>query len=195
MNCLVKNDEYFIKYISYECERIDKFKAIESKCKNDDQKQKCYTTISYLYKNIIYCMCSLNKQKNEFKKELDGYYLYTEKILDKLLESEKIDYLAIKYIFDNSSEANYENLIKQLNLMKDFKIYNELFKYASSNNCENEIKVFMNEKWYDLCSDFSWYESHKNNNDTYVGYFSFVASAIIKHNKIDSKNIKYIIKF
>jgi hypothetical protein len=57
---------------------------------------------------------------------------------------------------------------------------------------KNEFIEFMDNQWYDTCKDCSFYDSHKNDQKTYTGYWCWLAAAIIKMKSIKDISGKYI---
>ena len=52
-----------------------------------------------------------------------------------------------------------------------------LDKVFSTSDKETALLEYL-DGWYKNHSEYSWYDSHKSNTDTYSGYWSFEATAI-----------------
>ena len=187
---------YFEGYIENEKTRIDHFQSLLSDCKTDVQVQKCNLFLFNLYKNVIYCRCSLKKIESvqfndEFYAEVKEFLALYKKLSTLLPESEIIDALAIDYLFSNQTDAAFNVFYSKLKELSRFDVYREIYSLTPS-----ELATFMKERWYSMCGteDFPWYDSHLNEHDTFVGYFSFVASAIAKKNALPANTINFLIE-
>jgi hypothetical protein len=186
----------FEGYIENEKTRIDHFQSLLSDCKTDVQVQKCNLFLFNLYKNVIYCRCSLKKRhfvqfNDEFYAEVKEFLALYKKLSTILPESEIIDALAIDYLFSNQTDAAFNAFYSKLKELSRFDVYREIYSLPPS-----ELATFMKERWYSMCGteDFPWYDSHLNEHDTFVGYFSFVASAIAKKNALPANTINFLIE-
>lgn len=191
------NKDYFINYIANEEKRIEKFLSFLDRCVTEEQKSKCYMTLLNLYKNVIYCYCSLSDFSESFQKVVKAYLDCFSKVRNNLYPSEIIDGLAIEYLFSEGQDKLYESIIEELKANTDCNVYKYFVELIENEKINEDLNVnlrkFMNEIWYTSCEDFPWYDCHKLNNETYVGYFSFIASSIIKKYNLDKKDINFIV--
>jgi len=70
-------------------------------------------------------------------------------------------------------------------------IYNDLKIIIDEKNPIKQlqkIEVYLKSKWYKLHKDCSWYDTH--NTETYVGYWSFEAGAVVKILRLDDTELK-----
>ena len=72
------------------------------------------------------------------------------------------------------------------------KVYKEFVRVLKSENVADSLQDFMNNEWYGLCAEFPWYNTE--NTDSFVGYWSLVATAIAKAKMIDVTHIDFIPK-
>ncbi len=194
MNYLFKDKSYFENYIKNEQKRIKKFEVIKSKCKNKEQIDRCNLSLMNFYKNLIYCMCSIDIREEEFSKIVNSYLTLFDLVKKIATKSEYIDSLAIRYIFVDSSETMFNDFQNSLKELSSYDPYKSFVDLLSKDNIQETFQSFMNERWYCQCIDYSWYDSHLRDNDTYVGYISFIGSAIAKKYDLNISNIKYVIK-
>ncbi|MBR5313984.1 MAG: DUF1911 domain-containing protein [Clostridia bacterium] len=187
---------YFEKYVKNERTRIDRFSSLLSECKTDVQAQKCNLILLNLYKNIIYCKCSLKKYfsvqfNDEFYANVKNFLLLSKKLSDVLPKSEIIDSMAIDYLFSSRTDDAFKAFYDKLKELSELDGYREIYSLPSS-----ELAAFMENSWYSKCAagDFPWYDSHLSKFETFVGYFSFVASAIAKKNALPVNTINFLIE-
>lgn len=188
---------YFNEYVTNEKNRIIKFSEFREKCTTDEQAQKCDLFLFHLYKNIIYCKCSL-KQCNiefddEFNETIKKYLALSTNLKTILADYDVIDSLAINYLFGSKSDDAFDTFFCELSKLTKYEVYNNIYKISQGENAAKNLATYMNTKWYDNCFEFPWYNAHTSNNKTYVGYFSFTASAIAKKQNIDINDIKFLI--
>jgi hypothetical protein len=50
----------------------------------------------------------------------------------------------------------------------------------------------MENLWYSTCEEFSWFDTHKSKENVYMGYWSWLAAAIIKKKGIKVEKMKYV---
>ena len=84
-----------------------------------------------LYKNIIYCKCTLKKYFNvEYDSDFDNtvkeYIRLVTNLKHLLPECEKIDYLAIDYLFSDGSDSAYDAFYAKLKELSEYSVYRNL---------------------------------------------------------------------
>lgn len=194
MSYLFKDKSYFVNYINDEQKRIEKFEDIRSKCTNKDQIDRCNLFLLNYYKNLIYCMCSIGTREEVFLKTVNFYLELFDSVKDIVPKSEQIDSIAIRYLFIDNSDTIFNDFHNKLVEIASYEPYKYFLDLLSKKNIQASFQSFMNDKWYELCIDYPWYNSHLRNNNTYVGYISFVGSAIARKYDLDISNIKYVVK-
>lgn len=212
MRDIVKNEEYFLKCISYEKDRIIKFSQALKSIETDNIKGR-YNALIYL----------ANFNKNLFKlsysigESIEGIYSYYEEWIKYYSEVcteydgiyDVIDILSIATFYKNRKtefERYLITIIHKINLndgmlnlcLKHLDLdYKEatksklpyLNKLLESDN-KVEILKSIPKEWYEFHKDAYWYNSHKSKNDTYCGYWSFDLGAVVKILKLDDKVLK-----
>ena len=78
---------------------------------------------------------------------------------------------------------------------KDFMIpglYDELLSIINNKSEDSALKLesYLNNKWYSIHSDAAWHDTHKVNNNTYYGYWSFEAGAVAKLLQIEDDALR-----
>ena len=71
-------------------------------------------------------------------------------------------------------------------------IYDCLKEISESNQeiaCE-ELKEYLQTKWYEIHKECAWYDSHKSKQSIYYGYWSFEAGAVAKILGLDDSTLK-----
>ena len=81
--------------------------------------------------------------------------------------------------------ANRE-ISKDLLLPKFFGFLKECIE---TKNVEN-LKQYLDKKWYKSMKITYWYDNHKSSNDVHFGYWSFESGAIVKILGLDDSNLK-----
>ena len=209
-----KNDSYFNKYIEEQTKRIEKFKDTHVDGKAESSR---VVTLSNLYKDLIYAKysygCSISDIKSTVKEYLELLAANTTSISSY---NDMIDILSFIIVFrpdvketpilnyskyDDALVLSLKSYIKKntINVDGDKKLthpkeYKPFYDYLTDVIDEDEFKKFMDKEWYDSCTNCSWYNSHKRETDTYVGYWCWLAAAIckIKKNGIDNQYVPKI---
>lgn len=71
------------------------------------------------------------------------------------------------------------------------KPYENLNEYIEGVNKDvGLIEKYLKNYWYNAHADMAWYDSHKDKSDTYYGYWSFEAGAIVKILGLDDSSLK-----
>lgn len=107
---------------------------------------------------------------------------------EKLISEKFDDYLA------NCLIKKIDSTWEQEGVEFEFKVY-DCLKHILENNGKNvceELKEYLQEKWYEIHRECAWYDSHKSSKNTYSGYWSFEAGAIAKILNLDDSCLKDI---
>ncbi len=105
---------------------------------------------------------------------------------EKLISEKFDDYLAnclIKKIDPTWERGGAES---------EFKVYDCLKQILENDGetvCE-ELKEYLQEKWYEIHRECAWHDSHKSSKNVYYGYWSFEAGAIAKILILDDSSLK-----
>ncbi|MEO1029907.1 MAG: PoNe immunity protein domain-containing protein [Bacteroidota bacterium] len=65
-----------------------------------------------------------------------------------------------------------------------------IIKEENKTTAEQELKYFLEKEWYDSFKGTPLYNQHLNPNDTYSGYWCFVAAAIVKIKGLDDSSFR-----
>lgn len=211
----LKSKDYYKKYIEDQKIRIDKFKdALEKINKNDSTKvNQCNRILANLYKDLFVASYSYGLSKGELMSSFVEYtYFVKESSIDSY--SEMIDILSIGILLNCQKEIEWINSIESYedSLSKGLKEY--LFRRKLDNGFSRQLKYpdyyymfadfldgvsgisdFLNyvaNEWYDSSVDMAWYNSHLSNEDIYVGYWCWLAAAVLKIKDYPSSIVNFI---
>ena len=207
-----KNNEYFEKYILVQEDRIGKFsEKMSSLNKSETSKiSQCKKVLSRLYRDLISAKYSLGLSKEELENDVKAFLRYTEKP-DSY--NEMIDILSMMIIFGEDAKSykgivsnkEYDDALvvklkKKLGISLNEDLDNLKFpnRYSIFDNYLDEkinavqFISYLDEKWYDTCSDDYFYDSHNKGTNTYVGYWCWLAAAILKIKTSSVVKGKYI---
>jgi hypothetical protein len=214
----VKNEEYFISFLGDENERINKLlKSIETGNVPKDRIQNILAKIFGISLGIVIAKYSLGADKDDIIKDYDLVLHFLEMEWDKK-DGYYVEFLWLLSmgILLNINENNFTTLIKIIDegnyndyiidylisyRKKDRKLNNKIL-FKEPYNCLMEIfdttdnlkidmmKIYLNEKWYKGHEDCFWHNNHKSQYNTYFGYWSFEAGAIVKVLNINDNDLR-----
>lgn len=193
-----KNFDYFKDYLDYQYSRIDK-KTAKLKDSDEEKKQRILVSLTGYEVDLLKAEFSIGTSKDNMKN-------YTNKAIGIVKYYNNITYydlltlLSIAVMVNDNSEVislikNNEDIIEKDRLLKYIANYIQdkepkwdnniqlrsefsgLDKVFSTSNKETALLEYL-DGWYKNHSEYSWYDSHKSNTDTYSGYWSFEAAAI-----------------
>jgi hypothetical protein len=214
----IKNEEYFINFLDEENERINKFlNNIETESVQKDRIPNILAKIFGINLGIIVAKYSLGKDKDDIIKDYDMALHFLEMDWDKK-DGYYVEllWLLSMGILLNINENKFNTLIKVIDAgnyndyimdyligfrKKDRKLNNKiLFKKpygylmeifnATDNLKIDMIKIYLKEKWYKEHKDCFWHNNHKSQYNTYFGYWSFEAGAIVKILNINDNDLR-----
>lgn len=210
----LKSGEYYEKYIKTQKDRIKKFEGALSKFgENDSAKiQQCSRILANFYKDLFTAEYSKGILKSELKKSFIDYVNAVKKSgVDNY--AEMVDLLSIEILLRCCNDISWieqydmynDSLIRALKAYIDGKDYgnsvSEHLKYPEYYKIFAEYldeKVdgykllnYLSEKWYESSADMSWYESHLSKEDTYAGYWCWLAAALFKIKQDEFQVTKY----
>lgn len=212
-----KDDRYFEDYIICQNKRIDKFSDALNKLRDGDESKvtQCQRYLANFYRDLLSAKYSIGASKHEVQR----YYLKYLEIVAQCGVSdyaEMIDILSLAILFDVTIDHDIkvilENTVYDVDsmicilkkiLQKHYSIvesnyllfpqnYEVFYKFIKGTIDTKEFLKFIEEEWYDSCKDFAWYDSHKNKENSYVGYWSWLAGAALKINSVVVEDIKYV---
>ena len=207
-----KDQEYFKKYILDQEERIAKFgNIINNLDKSDTSKiSQCKKVMSGLYRDLISAKYSLGLPKEELDDDVKAYLRFIE---EPDSYNEMIDILSMMIIFGEdaglykeiSSNTKYDDaLIAKLKnvlsissngTLSNLKFpdrYEIFMNYLNGKIEADKFIRYIDEKWYNTCSNDYFYDSHKKGTSTYTGYWCWLAAALLKIHPLSEAKGKYI---
>ena len=193
-----KSFDYFKDYLDYQYLRIDK-KTAKLKDSDEEKRQRILVSLTGYEVDLLKAEFSIGTYKDNMKN-------YTNKAIEIVKDYNNITYydlltlLSIAVMINDNSEVinlikNNEDIIEKDRLLKYIANYIQdkepkwdkniqlrsefmgLDKVFSTSDKETALLEYL-DGWYKNHSEYSWYDSHKSNTDTYSGYWSFEAAAI-----------------
>ena len=203
----IRDDFYFEECIRFTQERINKFEEAFKKLDDSqtEQRRYCLEVIAGFEKNMIHLMYSAGRKKAEIA-EFVSKYLDTVSQVGISSYNDYVDVLSFSILFDRVIDEEirtdeFEDGLTEylrtgnkesLSFLRYEEFYGIFRQYIIRSASLSDFADYMENKWYPSCKDFSWYETHEAKGNIYVGYWSWLAAAILK--KTDSKevHIKYV---
>ena len=208
-----KDEEYFKQYINEQKERINKFKKLFDSCA-ETEKPRAARFITGRLKDLIAAQFSCNESIDSIRISVEEYAYYST-TNGFSSYSEYVDFLALLIIVGIQEEICIpvssdfdDDLTRILNAYiskQDYSLtghlcypeYYEVFRdYSTGILNYDELISYVNEKWYRSSMGFYWFDSHLRNDNTYTGYWCYVASAALRIKKDYERvteNTKYIV--
>lgn len=197
-----KDSTYFEEYILEQKNRISQFVEVKKQLDSKEKIEKCNSIISSLERDLFCAQFSAGYSREEL---IDTFHEYVCLFVntEDISYEEYINALAINILLD----AGNDDLLKSIRPSFDVDALLELLLYGDTDkkelNFPDYYQVFldyMNEnvstdyfidyianKWYSSSYNLYWYESLDNENNTYVGYWCWLAAAILKNKRITLK--------
>lgn len=145
---------------------------------------KQYTLTSYL--NILDLLSIgvlVEGISNEYLKMIEDF-IDKDEVKDYLFE------FLINY-WDKERPLIYEESYEDLFLINErFGRLKKVIKERNKETAQKEIAYFLNKEWYDCFKGTPIYNQHLNKHNTYVGYWCFVAAAIVKIKDLDDSSFR-----
>lgn len=207
-----KDLSYFNSYIEYQECRIKKKTAKLADNNGNSMKIEKINQSLLMYKSdMLYAQFSVGADKNELLLYLDDA-LQTASQLNTIDYETLLNLLSIAVMLEAKNSC-MEVIEKHKELVQKDKLLNALAKYIESGRFvwmgkfligelynildnlvgeaekESIMKIYLG-NWYTAHKDFAWFDSHKNDKDTYVGYWSFESAALVKIIGMDEIKIK-----
>lgn len=213
MRDTIKNEEYFIKCISYEKDRINKFTQALLSIGSENIKGRinALTYLANFNKNIFKQSYSIGISIEEIYHYYEDWLKYYSEICTENYSLyDIIDLFSIAVFYEKRKVEFTKYLIIIMNklLIDDgmtnlYLVYlglepkdNNESKLSYLNNLledsENKSEVLKSilKDWYKYHHDAYWYDTHKLKTDTYCGYWSFELGAIAKILNLNDEELK-----
>lgn len=199
-----KDYTYFVKYISDQEKRITRFEDIRANLSAEDKIKECNGMLSNLQRNMFFAKFSAGYSKEDlctaFNTYIDQLLLAKDALYDELINAIAIDIVLDAgrrkdlciLALDNENDILTDTLLgisgesKQLSYKSN---YEPFYKFLTDAISTDDFIRYINDEWYSACKDFYWYDSLKSDNETYVGYWCWLAAAILKVKNFTVENI------
>ena len=198
---IIKTSAYFNAYIENEDKRIAKFSEKLSTLVDENKKSQCEGYIASFIKNKMSAQYSRGDSREEVRKTFDAYLEHIGK--SKISSyADYVDMLSLLVIFnvDTSklrglksegvkNDALMQSLLshivkkasdKKISVLAYPDTYSSFYDFLEEKISEKELLDFVSTKWYASCKDVYWYDSHKSKENTYAGYWCWLAAAVLK---------------
>lgn len=203
-----KDTLYFQEYIAEQEKRIKRFQEAKCNLTDENSLKECSMYLSSMLKDMFSAKYSAGYSKDELLIVFDEY-LNEVMNTDDLSYEEYINIISIDVLLD----AGKKDLIKNLDLsyvsdaLTEFLLlgstnrsdlrfegyYAIFYSFANGNTSEAEFYEYIKKDWYSNSKECAWYASLDNENDTYVGYWCWLAAALIKEKGLNvPSDIEYI---
>lgn len=155
-------------------------------------------TIEEWYKKLLYYYSKIWDRKYgyiELIKVLSLAVLFeVDKVeileLENRIISEKFDDYLVNVLI-NKIDFNWANCGTEFEFPGIYDTLKEILNNEKSTACDL-IKEYLQDKWYDIHKECSWYNSHVSSKNIYCGYWSFEAGAIARILKIEDSSLKNV---
>ena len=205
-----KDKEYYIDYLNYQYSRIEK-KASKLSSAAGEKKQRILLSLTGYELDLLKAEFS-NGASSEKLKTLLIQAIETACQNDNVTFDDLLTLLSFSVMLDTESEAkelieSKTNIIGKDRLLcflatyikcrkNEWKLnislrdeYKSLDTFFTSSEKELKLKEYL-EQWYEVHSEYAWYNSHMRDTNTYVGYWSFESAALAKIFKLNTNNLK-----
>lgn len=205
----IKNDKYFEEYIIEQNKRIAKFQLVAEQQDDIEKKSKLYRIIANLQKDLFSSKYSIGANIDELRSIFKNY-------LDSLMKTSISDYgelvdlisigillgVDINNIINKCDSAlKKDGLVETLLnggkisitplLFEDY--YLPFYTYLKNEKDVSYLEEYVENSWYSNSTEFSWYDSDTSKENIYVGYWCWLAAAVVKlrGDKVNNK-INYL---
>jgi hypothetical protein len=210
MRDMRKDNIYFEKYLDYQYSRIEK-KIAKLKEADEEKKQRILVSLTGFEIDLLKAEFSAGASKENLKillnKAIQIVCDYKNIAYDDLLTLLSLSVMvgdkseASKLVKNNIDKIEEDRLLKyiaffiqgeksvwdsKLQLRSEFSSLDKVFENGDK---EGAILDYLG-TWYENHSGYGWYDSHKNEADTYCGYWSFEGAAIAFILGLDDSKLK-----
>ena len=190
-----KDYTYFERYIGDQEKRIARFEDIRAKLSAEDKIKECNGMLSNLQRNMFLAKFSAGYSKAELLSSFNAYIDQLLLVQDASYD-EVVNAIAINIVLDAGRETDLCNLAS--NNEKDILIdallglsggdeqllyksnYEIFYQFLTETISEEDFMRYIINEWYSSCKELYWYDSLNSDSDTYVGYWCWIAAAILK---------------
>lgn len=202
-----KDSLYFDKYISEQNKRIVKFESIKKQLDDKNKIKQCNRVLANFFRDLFSAKYSSGENIEELKKCFDIYIELLSEV-DDISYDEYIDALSIDVLLNSNKKDNINKLnhrfkedvlaailIGEKSGSSEIRYpdyYDSFYLFLTDNISLNDFIQFMNDEWYKKNTEMSWYDSLNSNQETYVGYWCWLAGACVKIKGYQNCNCEYI---
>ncbi len=195
----IKDAQYYADIIPQLEQRIQKYEKKRDEFPIDSsQYEKCQIHLQGICYNYVSALYSSGASTSKVKSAVEQYL--TTITTASVTYSGVIDAYSLAILFDVSqlctaltvqnryhdilidTLAQYFNKGKAI-ITRDkptFQEYQPFADYLSGQMNKDEFLRYIEEEWYGSCVDRAWYESDKNPNAAYTGYWCWLGAAVLK---------------
>ncbi len=89
-----------------------------------------------------------------------------------------------------SRNKNWKHPEKRVKFPNPYNLFLEIIEASDKLFAEKRLKQYLEKEWYKGHNDCGWYDTHKEKEDLYFGYWSFESAAIVKIMGLDDSSFK-----
>lgn len=199
----LKTEQYFEGYIACEKDRAAKFAKKMPLLKTPEQRKKCNGYLASFEKNILTAEYSVGAPKPRIAEAFDRY-LSALAGCGVRSYAEMVDALSLDILLDRGGEGTqvlYEDKAYDDALVLALKAYLQKgmleisgsglrfaehygafweFLVGDEEDAAERLIWYVGNDWYPSCREMSWYDSHASRENTYCGYWCWLAAALLK---------------
>lgn len=116
------------------------------------------------------------------------------KKLTEIIDKDKVkDFLyefLLSYRLKDRKSIRKESYTVYFHINERLGLLKEIIKEKNNAKAEKDLKLFLEKKWYKSFRGTALYNVHENAHNIYVGYWCFIAAAIVKIKNLDDSNFK-----
>jgi len=206
-----KDAKYFEAYIAYQTDRIREKIDKLSACGDNAKADRIRLSLLNYQIDMFFAKFSYGADSAELKGVLNGA-LGTAASMPEVDYESLLNMLSASVLLGKNDKVTaliegHRNTIhedKLLNCLASFvengsvtwdgefavkTAFECLKELGTSENKEELLKAYL-DTWYETHSDASWYDSHKSDKGTYVGYWSFESAALARIFRVNNEKLK-----
>lgn len=211
-----KDDRYFEEYIIFQNKRIERFTETLRSLQGKDAARvaQCERYLANFYRDLIAAKYSVGASKQEVGRCVR---MYLEALKNCAIAdyAELADVLSFAVLFELSvsdvcfvmeytaydsdalvcalkNHVESSVALAETDALLFPKDYGVFYHYIQGSVNLDSFLAYMEEEWYASCGDFAWFDSHKSVENIYVGYWSWLAGAVLKMNSVQVTDKRYI---
>ena len=108
--------------------------------------------------------------------------------LEKKLKNDKFDDFLVNVLI-KTVDSSWENKGSEFEFPEIYDYLKEILNNEKSEKIDS-LKNYLQNQWYDIHKECSWFNSHLSKYNNYYGYWSFEAGAVAKILQLDDSSLK-----